>query len=57
MHGIFVGTREMAEELNGAIEANGIKPAIDRVFPFDEAVAALRYQASGAFVGKIVIRI
>jgi NADPH:quinone reductase-like Zn-dependent oxidoreductase len=55
LHGIFVGDREMFEEMNRALIVNRIKPVVDRVFPFDEAPAAYRYQASRAFVGKIVI--
>jgi NADPH:quinone reductase-like Zn-dependent oxidoreductase len=56
LHGIFVGSRTMFEELNRAIVANGLKPVIDRVFPFEAAPDAYRYQKSGAF-GKVVIRI
>jgi NADPH:quinone reductase-like Zn-dependent oxidoreductase len=55
LHGIFVGDREMFEEMNRAIGVNRIRPVIDRVFPFEDAPAAYRYQASRAFIGKIVI--
>lgn len=55
LHGIFVGDREMFEEMNRAIIVNRITPVIDRVFPFDEAPAAYKFHASGAFVGKVVI--
>lgn len=55
--GIFVGSRGMAERLNAAIDANGIRPVVDRVFPFEEAVAAWRYQSSGALFGKVVIAV
>jgi NADPH:quinone reductase-like Zn-dependent oxidoreductase len=57
LHGIFVGDRPMFEEMNRAIEANGIKPVIDTVYDFDRAVDAFRQAASGSFVGKIVIRV
>ena len=57
LHGIFVGDREMFEEMNRAIGVNRIRPVVDRVFPFDEVPAAYRYQASRAFVGKIVIAV
>jgi NADPH:quinone reductase-like Zn-dependent oxidoreductase len=57
LHGIFVGDREMFEEMNRAIALHGITPVVDRVFPFEEAAAAYRYQASGRFVGKVVIRL
>jgi NADPH:quinone reductase-like Zn-dependent oxidoreductase len=57
MHGIFVGNRSMFERMNTAIEANGIKPVVDRVFAFEQAADAYRYQQSGAHFGKVVIRI
>jgi NADPH:quinone reductase-like Zn-dependent oxidoreductase len=57
LHGIRVGDHEMFVEMNRAIEANGIRPIIDRVFGFDEAVAAYRYQDAGSFIGKVVIRV
>jgi NADPH:quinone reductase-like Zn-dependent oxidoreductase len=56
LHGIFVGDRDMFEEMNRAIDVNGVKPMIDRVFPFDEAVQAFAHQASGNFIGKVVIQ-
>jgi NADPH:quinone reductase-like Zn-dependent oxidoreductase len=55
LHGIFVGDRDMFEEMNRAITVNQIRPTIDRVFPFDSAPAAYQHQVSRAFVGKIVI--
>jgi NADPH:quinone reductase-like Zn-dependent oxidoreductase len=57
LHGIWVGGRHVFEQMNRAIAGNGIKPIVDRVFPFEEAVAAYRYHASGRFVGKVVIRL
>jgi NADPH:quinone reductase-like Zn-dependent oxidoreductase len=55
LHGIFVGDRTMFEAMNAAIDVNHIKPVIDRVFPFEQALAAYRHQLSGNFIGKIVI--
>jgi NADPH:quinone reductase-like Zn-dependent oxidoreductase len=55
LHGIFVGDRDMFEEMNRAIAINLLKPVIDRVFPFESAPAAYQQQASRAFVGKVVI--
>jgi len=57
LHGIFVGDRGMFEEMNRAITVNGLKPVIDKVFPFDSAPAAFKHQESRAFVGKIVIAV
>jgi NADPH:quinone reductase-like Zn-dependent oxidoreductase len=55
MRGIFVGSAAMARSLNTAIDANAIKPVVDRVFGFDDAKAAYAYHASPALFGKTVI--
>ena len=57
LHGIRVGTTDMFERMNRAIETNGIKPIIDTVVPFDEAIDGYHLQASGRFVGKIVVAV
>lgn len=57
IHGLYVGDREMFVEMNRALEANRIRPVIDRVFPLDQTIDAFKYQASGQMVGKVVIRL
>jgi NADPH:quinone reductase-like Zn-dependent oxidoreductase len=57
VQGISVGSMQMFEALGRAMAASGIKPVIDKIFPFDEAQAAYRHMASGAHFGKIVIRV
>src|SRR5271165_4649217 len=57
LQGIMVGSREMFEHMNGALSLAGIKPVIDRVFPFEEAAQAFAHMASGAHFGKIVVKI
>ncbi len=57
LHGIYVGSREMFENMNKAIEATRMRPVVDRVFPFAEAKTAMRYMESGAHFGKVVISI
>jgi NADPH:quinone reductase-like Zn-dependent oxidoreductase len=57
LHGIFVGDRGLFEQMVAAINANGIKPVIDKVFGFDQAKDAFRHQASGDFIGKVVIAV
>jgi NADPH:quinone reductase-like Zn-dependent oxidoreductase len=57
VQGISVGSTQMFEAMNRAIAANGIKPVIDKVFGFDAVQAAYKHMASGAHVGKIVIRV
>ena len=45
----------MFEDMNRAIGASGLKPVIDRVFPFGEAREALRHLQAARHVGKVVI--
>ena len=55
--GIYVGSRFMFEEMNRALLQNQLRPVIDRVFRFGEALAAFEYMASGAHFGKVVISV
>jgi NADPH:quinone reductase-like Zn-dependent oxidoreductase len=57
LQGIFVGSREMFEEMNRAIALARLRPVIDRVFEFGQLIEALDYMASGAHFGKICIRV
>jgi len=57
LHGIFVGDRGLFEQLNAAVNATGVRPLIDKVFPFADAKAAYHHQISGDFMGKVVIAI
>jgi len=44
-------------EITLLIEKRIIKPVIDRVFPFEDAIAALQYLKEGHAKGKVVIKI
>ncbi|HEX4140412.1 MAG TPA: NAD(P)-dependent alcohol dehydrogenase [Candidatus Methylacidiphilales bacterium] len=57
VRGIYVGSREMFVAMNAAIARHKLEPVIDRVFRFDESVAALRHLETGQHFGKIVIRV
>jgi NADPH:quinone reductase-like Zn-dependent oxidoreductase len=57
LQGIFVGSRQMFEEMNRAMEINSVHPVIDRVFPFAQARDAYRYLESGAHFGKVCIAV
>ena len=57
VQGIYVGSRATFEQMNNAIALHKLKPVIDRVFPFEEAIGAFKYMEKGGHVGKIVIRI
>lgn len=53
--GIYVGSRAMMERMNAAIALHRLRPTIDKVFSWDQAVAAYRHLESGQHFGKIVI--
>lgn len=55
VQGLYVGSKQMFEAMNRAIEAGGLKPVIDKVFPFAEAKEAYRHLKSQRHFGKIVI--
>jgi NADPH:quinone reductase-like Zn-dependent oxidoreductase len=56
VRGIPVGSRESFEAMNRAIEANSMRPVIDKVFPWTDAVAAIRYMQEGRHFGKIILK-
>ena len=53
--GVLVGNRSMFGQMNDTLTAHRVRPVIDRVFPFKEAVDAFRHLESGAHFGKIVL--
>jgi NADPH:quinone reductase-like Zn-dependent oxidoreductase len=57
MHGILVGSRRQQEAMIRAINANGMRPVIDRHFPLDNMVDAFRYQETNEHFGKICLDI
>ena len=57
IRGVLVGSVEQFKAMNAAIEANNIKPIIDKVFQFENVKAAYEYQWSQQHIGKVVIRI
>ncbi len=52
---ISVGSRTDFEAMNRAIAMHGLRPVIDRTFPFAEAKAAYRHFEGRGHLGKVVI--
>jgi NADPH:quinone reductase-like Zn-dependent oxidoreductase len=52
---ISVGSRTDFEAMNRAIALHGLRPVIDRTFPFAEAKAAYRHFEDRGHFGKVVI--
>jgi NADPH:quinone reductase-like Zn-dependent oxidoreductase len=58
MHGIFVGSRQMFEQMNLLLcQHHHLKPVIGKTFEFGEVKDALEYMKAGAHFGKIVVKI
>lgn len=53
--GISVGSRAMFERMTACIEANDIKPVVDKVYSFADVKEALRAMESGSHFGKICL--
>ncbi|MGW4243523.1 zinc-dependent alcohol dehydrogenase family protein [Nocardia sp. NPDC004722] len=54
---IAVGSRVDLEAMNRAIAEHGMRPVIDRVYPFEQAREAFRYFTEGEPFGKVVLTI
>jgi NADPH:quinone reductase-like Zn-dependent oxidoreductase len=55
LRGVLVGSRRQQADMIRAIDANGMKPVIDRAFPLEDIVAAFQYQESNRHFGKICL--
>jgi NADPH:quinone reductase-like Zn-dependent oxidoreductase len=55
--GVTVGSRQHQQDMIRAIEAGGLKPVVDRVFPLAELREAFLHQEARAHFGKIGIGI
>ena len=55
VQGIAVGSKTRFEQMNRAIEQNGIRPVLDSVHALEDAQAAFKHMDSGAHFGKVAI--
>lgn len=55
LQGVLVGNRAQQLEMVKAIDANQIKPVVDKVFALDDMVDAFKYQESNKHFGKICL--
>jgi NADPH:quinone reductase-like Zn-dependent oxidoreductase len=55
LKGVFMESTEELRTFVTAVDALQLKPAVDRVFSFDQAVEAYRYLESQKHIGKVVI--
>ncbi|MDF0379256.1 NAD(P)-dependent alcohol dehydrogenase [Methylophilus sp. YYY-1] len=57
LQGVLVGSRSMQQAMIKAIDANGLKPVVDKVFALEEMVQAFQYQETNQHFGKICLQI
>lgn len=55
--GIYVGSRDMQNQLHNYLEVNKISPIIDRIFPMDQIHDAFEFMQKGKHFGKIVLKL
>ena len=56
VQGVSIGSRRAFERMNNAVEAIGLKPVIDAVYPFEDAPSAFEHLGRGPF-GKVVVAV
>ncbi|MEM7250251.1 MAG: NAD(P)-dependent alcohol dehydrogenase [Pseudomonadota bacterium] len=57
LHGIYVGSRRMFENMNRALALHRLEPIIDQDFAFDDARSAYHAMEKAGHFGKIVVRV
>jgi len=57
LQGLQVGNRQQQIEMIRALDANDMKPIIDKTFALQDLIEAFRYEASGAHFGKICLEV
>ena len=55
LQGVLVGNRTQQQEMVRAINANGMRPVIDKLFPVENIVDAFRHQETNQHFGKICL--
>lgn len=55
LQGVLVGCRAQQQAMIRAIDANGLRPVIDKAFELEQIVEAFQYQESNRHFGKICL--
>ena len=55
LQGVLVGSRAQQQAMVRAIDANGLRPVVDKHFELEQIVDAFRYQESNKHFGKICL--
>ena len=54
--GVTSGSRRMLEQAILALATNGVRPVMDKVFPFSQAREAYTFMTRASHIGKVLIR-
>ncbi|GJJ07097.1 putative secondary metabolism biosyntheticenzyme [Clathrus columnatus] len=57
LRGVLIGAVTQFEDMNRLIAVSGLRPVVDKVFPFAQAREAYDYLKSQKHVGKVVIKV
>ena len=57
LQGIIVGSRRHQQEMIRALDANPMRPVIDKTFPLAKLADAFRYEEAAGHFGKICVEI
>ena len=57
LQGIYVGSRQMHQDLARFVEGAGIRPVVDSVFAFNELPQAFGHFTGGKHFGKVVVSV
>lgn len=55
LQGVLVGSRAQQQAMVRAIDANGLRPVVDKHFELEQMVEAFKYQESNKHFGKICL--
>ena len=55
LQGLIVGSRREQQDFVRALEANAIRPVVDRRFPLEQLADAFRFEMGAGHFGKIGI--
>ena len=55
LQGLIVGNRTQQQDMVKAIDANHMRPVVDKVFPLESIVEAFQYQETNKHFGKICL--
>jgi NADPH:quinone reductase-like Zn-dependent oxidoreductase len=57
LHGLIVGSRRHQSDMIRGLEATGIQPVVDKVFPLHQLADAFAFEKAGKHFGKIGVEI